>query len=154
MNTTRCAVWIRDDGFRIEEQPLTGPGPGEVQVQVDSCGVCMTDVHYTDGILVETAPRIILGHEWSGRIEALGPGVTGLDVGAPVAGIGQGGYSEHVVVSVERVFPIPADIPLERAAFVEPKLSTIAYSPLISVDVTVRASAESASPSGVHSIWT
>ncbi|WP_424810964.1 zinc-dependent alcohol dehydrogenase [Roseococcus sp. YIM B11640] len=55
------------------------PGPGEVQVQVEACGICGSDVHayeWTDGYqhIVPYLP-LTMGHEFSGRIVAVGPGV-------------------------------------------------------------------------------
>ncbi|WNE95052.1 S-(hydroxymethyl)mycothiol dehydrogenase [Streptomyces luomodiensis] len=56
------------------------PGPGEVLVGVQACGVCHTDLHYRDGAIGDAFPYL-LGHEAAGIIEAVGPGVTGLALG-------------------------------------------------------------------------
>jgi alcohol dehydrogenase, propanol-preferring len=56
------------------------PGPGEIRVRVDACGVCRTDLHVVDGELPDPKLPIIPGHEIIGRIDAIGPGVDGLHV--------------------------------------------------------------------------
>ncbi|GAA2361300.1 S-(hydroxymethyl)mycothiol dehydrogenase [Saccharopolyspora halophila] len=51
------------------------PGPGEVRVRVQACGVCHTDLHYREGGINDEFP-FLLGHEAAGVVEATGPGVT------------------------------------------------------------------------------
>jgi len=70
--------------LRLERREDPVPGPGEVRVKVSACGVCRTDLHVVDGELPGIAYPIIPGHEVVGRVDALGPGVTGLDVGERV----------------------------------------------------------------------
>jgi len=53
------------------------PGPGEVLVQVQACGVCHTDLHYREGGINDDFP-FLLGHEAAGVVEAVGPDVTDL----------------------------------------------------------------------------
>lgn len=50
------------------------PGPGEVLVRVDTCGVCRTDLHLAEGDLAPHAPGVVPGHEIVGRVVATGPG--------------------------------------------------------------------------------
>jgi Zn-dependent alcohol dehydrogenase len=68
---------MRDD-VRIAD-----PGPGQVRVRVAYCGVCHSDLSIVDGAFPSPLP-IILGHEASGVVEAVGPEVEGLAVGDPV----------------------------------------------------------------------
>lgn len=74
--------------MRLVDIDRPTPGPGEVLVQVKATGVCASDVHYYRegriGDAVVTEP-IIMGHEFAGVVAELGPGVTGLNVGDPVA---------------------------------------------------------------------
>jgi S-(hydroxymethyl)mycothiol dehydrogenase len=56
------------------------PGPGEVLVRVQACGVCHTDLHYREGAINDEFP-FLLGHEASGRVEAVGPDVTSVAPG-------------------------------------------------------------------------
>jgi propanol-preferring alcohol dehydrogenase len=66
------------------EFPERQPGAGEVRVEVLACGVCRTDLHVFDGELPHPNSPIIPGHEIVGRIDAIGPGVTGLAMGERV----------------------------------------------------------------------
>ncbi len=66
------------------ELPDPQPGPLEVRVHVAACGVCRTDLHVVDGELSGAITPIIPGHEIIGRIDAIGPGVTGLRIGERV----------------------------------------------------------------------
>src|SRR6202049_1656730 len=56
------------------------PGPGEALVQVQSCGVCHTDLHYREGGISDEFP-FLLGHEAAGVVEAVGPDVTSVEPG-------------------------------------------------------------------------
>jgi propanol-preferring alcohol dehydrogenase len=64
--------------------PDRQPGPGQIRVKVLACGVCRTDLHVFDGELPAPKSPIIPGHEIVGRIDAIGPGVTGLGLGERV----------------------------------------------------------------------
>lgn len=77
---------IRD--LRMHDEPVPDPGPGEVRIAVKSVGICASDVHYyRDGGIGTTRiiDPIVLGHEGSGVIDAVGEGVTGLIPGDRVA---------------------------------------------------------------------
>ena len=85
----KAAVWHGRQDVRVEEvKDPPGPSKGQVQVQVAWCGICGTDLHeYMGGPLyIPTgAPHpvtgvqapVIIGHEMSGRITAVGDGVEG-----------------------------------------------------------------------------
>jgi S-(hydroxymethyl)mycothiol dehydrogenase len=51
------------------------PGPGEVLVAIQACGVCHTDLHYREGAINDDFP-FLLGHEAAGIVESVGPDVT------------------------------------------------------------------------------
>lgn len=74
--------------LRVDELPIPEPGPGEVLLKVEWGGICGSDVAYVvkgiSGTAVLDDP-LVLGHEVSGRVAALGEGVEGVDVGTPVA---------------------------------------------------------------------
>jgi alcohol dehydrogenase, propanol-preferring len=72
------------EALRLEELPDRVPGPGELRIRVEACGVCRTDLHVADGELPEPKLPLIPGHEIVGRIDALGPGVNDLAIGARV----------------------------------------------------------------------
>ena len=68
----------------IEDVPVPVVGPDDVLVEVSHCGVCGSDLHMMlDGW---GEPGGVGGHEWSGRVAALGPDVAGWEVGSPVVG--------------------------------------------------------------------
>ena len=60
------------------------PGAGEIRVKVGACGVCRTDLHVVDGELPDMRLPIIPGHEIVGRVDAMGSGVGGLQLGERV----------------------------------------------------------------------
>lgn len=117
------------------ERPLPLPGPDEIRIAVSACGVCRTDLHVLDGDIHGTLP-IIPGHEIVGRVDALGPGVSGLALGdrvgvpwlghscgvCPYCATGRenlcdaplfagftrdGGYASHCIADARFCFPIP-----------------------------------------------
>lgn len=71
--------------LRIEEVPAPVPGPGEVLVRVEACGVCHSDIHLADGDwdMLKTIVKLplILGHEVAGTVAAVGEGVDGFSNG-------------------------------------------------------------------------
>jgi L-iditol 2-dehydrogenase len=74
--------------FRIVERTLDPPAPGEVQVRVHSVGICGSDLHAATEGRVGDSPCLypmVLGHEPSGTVEAMGAGVTGWSRGDRVA---------------------------------------------------------------------
>ena len=130
------AVLLRKPGppqsLVVEDVPDPTPGPGEVLIKVHAAGVNFTDVLSRQGLNPEALkPPFILGHEVSGEVISLGPGVgasaggngakgsatggRGLEVGHRGLEVGQrvvayhlsGGYAEKVAVPAEQVFRIP-----------------------------------------------
>ena len=71
------AVVARTKGepVTVETIEVPDPGPGEVLVAVQACGVCHTDLHYREGAINDEFP-FLLGHEASGIVEEVGDGVT------------------------------------------------------------------------------
>ncbi len=64
----------------IETIEVPDPGPGEVLVAVQACGVCHTDLHYREGAINDDFP-FLLGHEAAGIVEEVGDGVTEVEAG-------------------------------------------------------------------------
>jgi alcohol dehydrogenase, propanol-preferring len=60
------------------------PSPGQLQIRVEACGVCRSDLHIVDGDLRSPKLPLILGHEIIGRVMRLGAGVTGFEIGQRV----------------------------------------------------------------------
>jgi alcohol dehydrogenase, propanol-preferring len=76
-----------DRPLSIEDVPIPEPGPEQVLVRIESCGLCHTDIHAARGDWpIKPAPPFIPGHEGVGIVERLGAGnAHGLEVGARVA---------------------------------------------------------------------
>ena len=73
----------------MEDRPNPDPGPAQIRVRVEACGVCRTDLHVVDGELPNLKLPIVPGHEIVGRVEAVGEGVDlnpGARVGVDTAG--------------------------------------------------------------------
>jgi propanol-preferring alcohol dehydrogenase len=122
----------------MEERPDPKPGPGQIRVRIEACGVCRTDLHVVDGELPDLKLPIVPGHEIVGRVEAAGEGVDlelGARVGAawlahtdgtcPYCGSGRenlcdqplftgytrdGGYASHTIAEAAFVFPLADDL--------------------------------------------
>jgi len=115
---------IRD--LRVERIPVPKPGEGELLVKVEACGVCATDARkYEIGVNDGHYP-FNPGHEWVGRVAALGPGVAGWRVGERIYGDTYGGYADYATIPVQPIpwsrgpLRLPEDMALERAVFLEP----------------------------------
>src|ERR1700726_1629104 len=67
--------------LEMAEFPQPQPGPGEVLIRVAACGICGSDVHGYDGASGRRIPPLVMGHEASGIVAALGSEVTGFNVG-------------------------------------------------------------------------
>jgi alcohol dehydrogenase, propanol-preferring len=63
------------DRLQLKERPTPEPGPGQIRLRVEACGVCRTDLHLVDGELPNPKLPVVPGHEIVGRVEALGEGV-------------------------------------------------------------------------------
>ncbi|TPE51775.1 zinc-binding dehydrogenase [Amaricoccus solimangrovi] len=108
----RAAVIDAPGRARIETLPCPSPGPGEVLVRLEGCGVCASNLVPWSGpewMRFPTEPGG-LGHEAWGRIAALGPGVAGLELGQRVATLGQNGFATHQLVAAEAVVPLPPEL--------------------------------------------
>ena len=68
----RAVVWEKPGQVAVTEAPDPVPAPGQLVVQVAVCGICGTDVHIADGEFPPTPYPIIPGHEFSGRVVAVG----------------------------------------------------------------------------------
>lgn len=85
--TMKAAVLFGPQDLRVVDKPVPKPEPGEALVQVAMCGMCGTDLKIYDGEFPLTPPygQFTPGHEWTGRIVALGDGVDEFAVGDDVA---------------------------------------------------------------------
>jgi len=88
MSTTYKAVEVvRPGTLKLTERPLQEPAAGQVRIRVEACGVCHSDSATVEGVLPGLAFPRVPGHEVVGRIDALGPGVSGWKSGQRV-GVG------------------------------------------------------------------
>ncbi|KAI8654131.1 hypothetical protein NCS56_01369700 [Fusarium sp. Ph1] len=158
-STMRAARYYGKEDIRVENIPEPTVGAGQIKIAPAFVGICGTDLHeYLGGpnfcpttahpVTKETIP-VTLGHEFSGIISEVGPGVEGFEVGQACAvqptifcghcaacdshsenvchdggfvGLsgGGGGLSEAVCVNATHVFPLPKHLSLEIGALVEP----------------------------------
>ena len=146
MKHTYRSVQVTAPGqLELVERPVREPGPEEVRIRVEACGVCHSDAATVNVLLPSiTLPRVP-GHEVVGRIDAIGPDVHGRLPGERV-GVGwfggndgtcepcrrgdfincvnlktpgltfDGGYAEMMIVDANALVTIPADLTSAEAA--------------------------------------
>ncbi len=148
-----AVFYAAKEPLRVEEVPTPEPGAGELLVKVAACGLCHTDLHYTDhGVPTFKKPPLILGHEVSGTVAGLGAGVSGWAEGdrallPAVYGCGQcamcrtgrenvcenmvmfgnnvdGGYAEYLLAPAKDVLALPDEIPLVEGAIIADATTT------------------------------
>lgn len=146
------AVLMKQGVVELERVGVPTPGPHQVLIEVATVGICGSDVHYFDhgriGDFVVEQP-LVLGHEASGTIRALGSAVTDRTVGQRVAMEPQetcgccvqclsgrynlcpdvhffatppvhGAFAQYVVLESHRAHPVPDSLSDEAAALIEP----------------------------------
>ncbi|MDJ0959721.1 MAG: quinone oxidoreductase [Acidimicrobiia bacterium] len=102
--------------FEWVEVPVGEPGAGEIRVTVAAAGVNYIDTYHRRGIYPVELP-LTPGLEGAGTVSAVGPEVSGISVGDPVAwSSAMGSYAEEVVLPAAGVVPVPPDMSLEVAA--------------------------------------
>lgn len=103
MTTTYRAVQATEGVFALVERELTDPGPGQVRVAVEACGICRSDLGGVENRFGHhpVGTPIVPGHEVVGRVDAVGAGVTEWSVGQRV-GIGYFGGHCGVCASCRR----------------------------------------------------
>jgi alcohol dehydrogenase, propanol-preferring len=131
--------------LRLTDLPQPQPGPDQVLIKVNACGVCRTDLHVVDGELTEPSLPLVPGHQIVGTVVATGAEVTTLQIGARVGvpWLGwtcgtcaycregrenlcdearftgyqlNGGFAEYTVADVRYCFPLPKGYPDLQAA--------------------------------------
>jgi len=131
MTTVRAMVIEEHGGpeqFRLVDQPLGEPGPGEVLIRHKAVGLNFIDVYQRTGLYPMQLPHV-LGMEAAGVIEAVGEGVTHLSPGDRAAYAAQptGAYSEARVMPAAQVCPLPEEIAYETGAAMMLKGLTVNY---------------------------
>jgi threonine dehydrogenase-like Zn-dependent dehydrogenase len=93
----------------VREVAIPEPGPGQVRLRLEGCGVCASNLTPWAGpewMRFPTAPGD-LGHEGWGVVDALGPGVEGLQLGQRVAALTYHAYAEYDLAEAQAVAPLP-----------------------------------------------
>src|SRR5579864_8597304 len=83
MRALQITGWKSDP--ELVETAVPEPGAGQVLIKVAAAGACHSDLHLLYEMEAPWALPFTLGHENTGWVESLGGGVTGLEVGQPVA---------------------------------------------------------------------
>lgn len=100
--------------YSDKETPV--PAKGQALVKLAASGVNYIDVYHRTGLYPLPSP-FTPGMEGAGTVEALGEGVTGLEIGQKVAyAMSIGSYAEYAVVPAAQLVPVPAGLSLEQAA--------------------------------------
>jgi len=86
-NTYKAVEVSAPRTFRVVEKPVVSPGPGQVRIRVEACGVCHSDAATVEGQWPGLVLPRVPGHEAIGRIDDIGAGVTTWSVGQRV-GVG------------------------------------------------------------------
>jgi L-iditol 2-dehydrogenase len=148
--TGRAIVITEPRVIGLQEVSAAVPGPGEVAIAPAYVGICGTDLELLAGDVDPAYVRypLVPGHEWSGRVVAVGAGVTALEPGQPVIAEGvipcrtcarcirgetnlcqtydelgftrAGAAAEQVIVPAQVVHPLPGSVSLAEAALAEP----------------------------------
>jgi D-arabinose 1-dehydrogenase-like Zn-dependent alcohol dehydrogenase len=130
--------------FELVERAIPEPGPKQVRIKVEACGICHSDVLVKDGLWPGLQYPRIPGHEIAGRVDAIGNGVADWKPGQRV-GVGwhgghcfgcvqcrrgdfsmcvkrkvtgidsDGGYAEFMIAGQEALAAIPEELPAEEA---------------------------------------
>ena len=152
-STMRAQRLYTDTGkIAVEDVPIPEPGPGEVLVKVAFCGICHSDLSLINGTFPAFLPVVTQGHEASGTVAELGPGVTGWSEGDRVivaagrpcqqcanclhgdpanclqtqimAFAYDGAWAEYTVAQAAGLTRVPDNVPLEQAAILADAVST------------------------------
>jgi L-iditol 2-dehydrogenase len=146
------ALLLRQGEIAVQAAAVPTPGPNQVLIEVAVVGICGSDVHYYDhGRIADFVVRepLVLGHEASGTIVALGSAVKDREIGQRVAMEPQetcgrceqclsgrynlcpyveffatppinGAFAQYVVLDSIRAHPVPDSLSDEAAALIEP----------------------------------
>jgi threonine dehydrogenase-like Zn-dependent dehydrogenase len=98
--------------IRIAETALPQPGPGELRIRLEGCGVCASNVEPWEGQPWSSFPGEPggMGHESWGVVDAVGDGVTGFAVGDRVAALSGKSYAEYDVARAEMTVILPPEL--------------------------------------------
>ncbi len=139
--------------FERVERPVPEPGPGEVRLRVEACGICHSDAFVKEGTFPGIAYPRVPGHEVAGSVDAVGPDVTGWQVGERVAVGWHGGHcgecdrcrrGDFLTCAGAEITGITRDggyadymlAPTGALARIPPELGAVAAAPLLCAGIT------------------
>jgi threonine dehydrogenase-like Zn-dependent dehydrogenase len=101
----RAAILLGDGRLEVQRVPIPEPGPGEVRLRLEGCGMCGSDLPVWQGRQWFSYPREAgaPGHETWGVIDRCGAGVEGVEVGQRVAALSYHGYAEYDIAAADRI---------------------------------------------------
>ncbi len=109
LQAMRAAVLTGPGQIEVREVTRPEPGPGQVRLRLEGCGVCASNLTPWAGpewMQYPTEPGA-LGHEAWGYVDAVGEGVEGLSIGDRVAALSYKSYAEYDIADAEAVVPLP-----------------------------------------------
>jgi len=114
--------------LKLVDRPVGEPGPGQVRLRHQACGLNFIDVYQRSGLYPMALPAA-LGMEASGVVEAVGEGVSHVKPGDRVAyaAMPPGAYTEARVMPAAQVCPLPDAIPFDQGAAMMLKGMTVQY---------------------------
>jgi NADPH2:quinone reductase len=155
MTDTMRAVQVPEAGaeFELVERAVPDPGPGEVRVAVDACGICHSDAYVKEGTYPGISYPRIPGHEIAGRVDAVGERVTAWSEGDRVGAGWHGGHcftcepcrrgdfqgcedGEITGITLDGGYAEYAVLPAEALAAVPTDLDAVAAAPLLCAGIT------------------
>src|SRR5215213_8306067 len=107
--TMRAAMLTGAGKYKILDVPRPEPGPAQVRVRLEGCGVCASNLTPWRGpewMQFPTEPGA-LGHEGWGIVDAVGAGVEDLAVGDRVAALSYKAYAAYDLADADAVVPLP-----------------------------------------------
>ena len=141
-------IWPGGERVEVEDREVPSPGPGELKIRVEASGLCGTDLHIAAGEYPFATTGVTLGHEFTGTVVEVGPGVPTFETGDRIVvdpnipcrvcaychssrphlcenpqalGVTRnGGLSESAVLPATQAYRVPDGLPPEAAALTEP----------------------------------
>jgi len=160
----RALVFSAPGQAEVRDGDRPAPGPGEVVVRSRVVGVCHSDLELLAGrYIIPVSYPVTPGHEWSGEVAEVGPGVEGLTEGDPVVGecvVGPGGRdhfgfsisgaaAEYFTVRAEWLHKLPRPLTFTQGALVEPFSVAYAAVRAAGIDPSDRVAVLGAGPIGL-----
>jgi NADPH2:quinone reductase len=115
MKAARIHAFGGPEVVTYEDVPTPTPKANEVLFKLTSTSMNYADVQWRRGNYVDRTLPATLGREAAGIIEAVGPGVTAVQVGQPIMARAPGGHAEYAIAQVDNVFPCPAGLDMTQA---------------------------------------